>query len=166
MPDPSAHFTTTNWLLEMQRVLGADWQPFVTGLAEQRPLFVESFIVVPPQLTRGEALIGITYIKFVVDLAAEGAPIDYVRTKPMLAQGNYLALGAKAPHPTAGKLFIDYFLSKGSLMELASHGEFVLFPGILPPLKDVRTLEFTQMHPMTQNEFRRWSTEFKGIFKR
>jgi len=166
MPDPSAHFTTTNWLLEMRQVLGADWQPFVAGLADQRPLFVESFIVVPRALTAGEASIGITYIKFVVDLAAQGAPIDYVRTNPILAQGNYLGLAAKAPHPSAGQPFIHYFLSKGSLTELATHGEFVLLPGVLPPLQDVKTLQFTQMRPLTQSEFRRWSAEFKALFKR
>lgn len=166
MPDPSRHFTTTNWLLEMQRLLGADWQAFVAGLAEQRPLFVESFIVVPRPLTTGEADIGISYIKFVVELSSQGAPLDYVRIKPMLAQGNYIALSAKAPHPNAAKLFIDHFLSKESLTELASQGEFVLLPGVVPPLKDVKTLQFTQMRPMSQDEFKKWSTEFKSIFKR
>ncbi len=166
MPDPTSHFTTTNWLVEMQRVLGADWSAFVAGLAEQRPLFVESFIVVPRALTTGEAHIGITYIKFVVELASEGAPLDYVRIKPMLAQGNYLGLGAKAPHPNAAKVFIDYFLSKESLTDLASHGEFVLLPGAVPPLQDVKTLQFTQMRPLTRDEFRRWTAEFKALFKR
>lgn len=166
MPDPAAHFTTTNWLLEMQRLLGADWQSFVVGLAAQHPLFVESFIVVPRALTTGEAHLGITYIKFIVEFAPEGAPLDYVRTNPMLAQGNYLGLGANAPHPSAGKLFIDYFLSKGSLTELAARGEFVLLPGAFPPLQDVKTLQFTQMRPLTRDEFRRWSAEFKAIFKR
>lgn len=166
MPDPATHFTTTNWLAEMQRVLGPEWPAFVAGLAEQRPLFVESFIVVPRALTTGEAHLGITYIKFVVEGGTEGAPLDYVRTKPMLAQGNYLGLGAKAPHPNAGKLFIDYFLSKDSLTELAAHGEFVLLPGVLPPVPDVKTLQFTQMRPLTRDEFRRWSAEFKALFKR
>ncbi len=166
MPDPTSHFTTTNWLAEMQRVLGADWSAFVAGLAAQRPLFVESFIVVPRALTTGEAHIGITYIKFVVEFASQGAPLDYVRIKPMLSQGNYLGLGVKAPHPNAGKLFIDYFLSKESLTDLASHGEFVLLPGVVPPLQDVQTLQFTQMRPLTRAEFRRWTAEFKALFKR
>ncbi len=166
MPDPTVHFSITNWLAEMQRVLGAEWSAFVTGLAEQRPLFVESFIVVPRALITGEAHLGIGYIKFVVEFGREGAPIDYVRIKPMLAQSNYLALGAKAPHPNAGKLFIDHFLSKESLTELAARGEFVLLPGVLPPIPDVEKLQFTQMRPLTRDEFRRWSAEFKGLFKR
>ncbi len=165
MPNPTVHFPTINWLLEMQRVLGPDWASFVSGLAEQRPLFVESFIVVPRALITGEAHVGIAFIKYVVDFGREGAPIDYVRITPMLADSNYLALGAKAPHPNAGKLFIDHFLSKESLRELAAQGEFVLLPGVHPPLQDVEKLRFISMRPLTGEELRRWSAEFKVLFK-
>ncbi len=166
MPDPTVHIPTVNWLLEMQRVLGAEWSAFLSGLAEQRPLFVESFIVVPRALTLGEAHVGIALIKYVVDFGREGAPIDYARVTPMLADSNYLALGAKAPHPNAGKLFIDHFLSQVSLKALAAQGEFVLLPGVLPPLQDVEKLTFIAMRPLPGAELRRWSAEFRTVFKR
>src|SRR6185369_6931467 len=41
-----------------------------------------------------------------------GAPVDWVYLNPVYANIHPLGLAAKAPHPNAGKLFIDYLLSK------------------------------------------------------
>lgn len=166
MPDPTVHFPVINWLLEMQQILGAEWSTFISSLADQRPWLVDSWIVVPRALTTGEAHVGITLLKFVIDFGREGAPIDYVRLTPLLADSNYLALGAKAPHPNAGKLFIDHFLSKKSLTELAAQGEFVLVPGVHPPLPEVEKLRFIPMRPLSGGELRKWTAEFKALFKR
>src|SRR4026209_2598710 len=41
-----------------------------------------------------------------------GHPIDWVALEPAPVQVNPMMLAAKAPHPNAGKLFIDFLLSK------------------------------------------------------
>ena len=40
----------------------------------------------------------------------QGAPLDYVRNAQVAGDGNYVVfLATKAPHPNAGKAFIDFF---------------------------------------------------------
>jgi iron(III) transport system substrate-binding protein len=41
-----------------------------------------------------------------------GAPVDWVYLNPVFANIHPVGLSAKAPHPNAGKLFIDFVLSK------------------------------------------------------
>ena len=41
-----------------------------------------------------------------------GAPVDWVYLDPVFANIHPMGLSAKAPHPNAGKLFIDFVLSK------------------------------------------------------
>jgi len=41
-----------------------------------------------------------------------GAPVDWVALNPVYANIHPVALSAKAPNPNAGKLFVDFLLSK------------------------------------------------------
>lgn len=41
-----------------------------------------------------------------------GAPVDWVYLNPVFANIHPVGLAAKAPHPNAGKLFVDFLLSK------------------------------------------------------
>jgi iron(III) transport system substrate-binding protein len=45
-------------------------------------------------------------------LRSRGAPVDWVALDPVYANIHPVGLSAKAPHPNAGKLFIDFLLSK------------------------------------------------------
>jgi hypothetical protein len=45
--------------------MGAKWRDYVKGLAKQQPLLVESLAPVTPAIIKGEAQVGIAYIKFV-----------------------------------------------------------------------------------------------------
>jgi iron(III) transport system substrate-binding protein len=46
------------------------------------------------------------------NLNREGAPVDWVPLDPVYGNLNPMGLSARAPHPSAGKLFIDFVLSK------------------------------------------------------
>jgi iron(III) transport system substrate-binding protein len=46
------------------------------------------------------------------NLKREGAPVDWVALDPVYGNLNPMGLSAKAPRPSAGKLFIDFVLSK------------------------------------------------------
>ena len=43
---------------------------------------------------------------------SQGAPIDWVPLEPVLVEMNTIMLSTHASHPNAGKLFIDFVLSK------------------------------------------------------
>lgn len=65
------------------------------------------------QLTMaGEYDLIIAYAPTIQRETSKGHPIDWVPLEPVPVQVNPMMLAAKAPHPNAGKLLIDFLLSK------------------------------------------------------
>jgi ABC-type Fe3+ transport system substrate-binding protein len=74
-------------------------------------------------------------------------------------------LGAKAARPNAGRLYIEYAVS-GDGQRIANDGEFVLFPGVYPPIQGAEKVA-PNMVPMdnpTEEEAKSLSNEFRRIF--
>jgi iron(III) transport system substrate-binding protein len=63
-------------------------------------------------MTAGEFPLAVTYAHTVEYTRSKGAPIDWVPLDPMIAISQPIALYRNAPHPNAGKLFIDFVLSQ------------------------------------------------------
>ncbi len=163
MPDPNIHTTTAVWLAGLQPVMGAQYRPFVQGLAGQ-VILAESFLPVVQKVTVGEFPLGITYIKYVYIYGVEGAPLDYVRLNPVLAEAHLVAIGAKAPHPNAARLFVDVFTSRLGLLALARAGEFVLVPGVYPPLKDADKLRVVLMEELDEQQLKQFRDQIGTLF--
>lgn len=164
LPDPTQHITTALWLANLEDLFGPQYRAFVERLAGQVVL-VDSFDPAAQKIAAGEFPVGVTYLKYVYILGREGAPLDYVRLAPALAEAHHVALGARAPHPAAGRLFIDLLTSRRGLTVLAGAGEFVLVPGIYPPLTDANRLEIRPMHELGEQQLARWKDEFGKFFR-
>ncbi len=163
MPDPTQHTTTMTWLANLNKIMGADWRSYVERLAGQVSL-VESFLPAVNKVITGEFPLGISYVKYVHVFGKEGAPLDYVRLTPVLAEAHHVALGAKPTSPNAGKLFIDMFTSRLGLLALAQAGEFVLVPGIYPPIKDADKLKIVMMEDLDEQELKQFGAELGRFF--
>jgi iron(III) transport system substrate-binding protein len=166
MPDPTQHTTTTSWLANLEHVLGGKESAgkFIRALGATKPFLVESFIPSAQAVVRGERPLAISYVKYVLIYGRDGAPIDYVRLPKLLGEGHHVALAAKAPHPNAGKVFIDYFLDGESMRTMAEMGEFVTRKGVYPPIRDAAKLKWIDMSEMTKEEFAVKKEEYKKIF--
>ena len=80
MPDPGQHVTTTQWLANLQKVIGQEKaDKFIRDLASQKPILVESFIPSAERVTGGEVPLAITYVIYAYTYPQKGAPVDYVR---------------------------------------------------------------------------------------
>lgn len=162
-PDPTVHTTTAVWLANLERNMGPQWKTFVERLPGQVTL-VESFLPALQRVISGESPIGISYIKYVHSFGKEGAPIDYVRLNPVWAEAHHVAIGAKAPHPNAAKLFVDVFTSRLGLLTLARAGEFVLVPGVYPPIKDADKLHVLLMDDLDDAALKRFRDQYGPLF--
>jgi iron(III) transport system substrate-binding protein len=131
IPDPARHTTTAQFLADLDKYDGLNWREFVKALAQQQPLLVESFAPIVNTITRGEAPLGITYLKYVGQYKG---PLDYVRLPKYLADTNYLGVSKKAAHTHAGRLYVEYICSPEGQTAMAATGEFVLAPQISPPI--------------------------------
>ena len=166
MPDPSQHTTTTQWLASLHKVMGGKEKAdkFIRDLAATKPLLVESLTPAGERITTGETPIGIAFIKNVVFYGKRGIPLDYVRLGKFMGDGQTVALGAKPPHPNAGKAFIDFFLGEEGLKIMAGLGEFVTRKGIYPPLPDADKIELVEMIDMDKKGYGEKMAEYRKIF--
>jgi iron(III) transport system substrate-binding protein len=163
IPDPSRHTTTAQFLADLDRYDGIKWREFAKGLAQQQPLLVESFAPIVNTVIKGEAHLGITYLKYVGQYKG---PIDYVRLNQYLADTNYMGVGRKAAHPNAGKLYIEYICSPEGQKAMAGTGEFVLAPQVSPAIQgaaDVAQRTIFMEEP-TAEEFKKLREEMRQIF--
>jgi iron(III) transport system substrate-binding protein len=165
MPDPVNHTLTTQWLASLDKIMPKPRaEKFIRDLAAAKPIFVESIVPAADRVGTGETPVGITFVRFVLTYNKQGANLDYVRDYNMLGDGQYISLGAKAPHPNAGKAFIDFFLDEESMTIQAKTGEFVNRKGIYPPLADADKIKFVQMYQFGKEDYETKKKEYQKLF--
>jgi ABC-type Fe3+ transport system substrate-binding protein len=164
VPDPTRHTTTAQFFWNLQMFKKDKWIDYVTALAKQKPILVESLAPVTTTIIKGEALVGITYIKYVKQYKG---PVDYVLQDKYLTDPNYLSLSGKTSHLNAAKLYIDFACSPEGQKEIAEDGEFVMAPGIYPPIKNAEKVapNMVFMENPSAEEFKKlMGGTFRDIF--
>jgi ABC-type Fe3+ transport system substrate-binding protein len=64
-------------------------------------------------LAAGEFPLGVTYSHQISSIKKKGAPVEWIPTmQPIVTGLKPISLSSRAVHPYAGKLFIDFVLSK------------------------------------------------------
>lgn len=165
MPHPTVHTLTTQWLASLDKIMPKERaEKFIRDLAAAKPMFAESIVPSADKVGSGEVAIGITFARFVLTYNKQGANLDYVRDYNMLGDGQYINIGAKAPHPAAAKAFIDFFLDEESMKIQAETGEFVNRKGVYPPLPDANKIKFVQMYQFGKEDFDAKKKEYQKIF--
>jgi len=167
MANPSAHATTISWLVGLKENVFASeeaWMAFVKGLAANKPMFVKSFGPTPAPVESGEKLIAISMPKYIITKAP--APLDWARVEqPLLGTPRGISVAATAKHPNAAKVFVDYWLSKDAMQMLANEvGEYVLHPGVYPPIDGIDKAKVLPIQELSDDEIREWGSKFRKIF--
>jgi iron(III) transport system substrate-binding protein len=167
MADPTLHVTTIQWLSSLHKIMPKEKvERFIRDLAAMKPVLVESMLPVAERVTAGEIAIGLTFIKYADTSARGGAPLDYVRVERMLGDAHFAALNNKAPHPNAGKAFIDFYLDDENMKILARAGEFPNRSGVYPPLPGAEKIRYVQMEVLDAKAFEEKKKELGKIFLR
>lgn len=164
MPDPTRHTTTAQFLWNLSKFKGDKWLDLVKGLAKQKPLLVESLAPVTTTIIKGEAPVGITYIKYIQQYKG---PVNYVTMDKYLSDPNYMSLSAKAANVNAAKLYLDFICSVEGQKMVADTGEFVLSPGVFPSIKSAEKVapNMVFMDNPSEDEFKTlMGKTFREIF--
>ncbi len=167
MANPALHPTTISWLVGLKENIfesEEEWLNFVKGLAANKPMFVASFGPTPAPVESGEKLIAISMPKYIITKAP--APLDWARIEqPLMGTPRAIAVTSSAPNPDGAKAFMDYWLSEEAMSILAKEvGEYVLAPGIFPPIDSIDKAEVLAIRELSDEEIQQWGTEFKKIF--
>lgn len=136
-------------------------------LSQQQIQFRKGNTLIAQLIVAGEYPLGFVYGHRVELLKSQGAPMDWVSTmNPIITTGGPLGLAAKAPNPNAGKLLIDFVLSKEGQSQLRSYYR-IPSRADLDPLSaklDPRRLQLLPMSPDLAEKEDDWKKQFRGIF--
>ncbi len=132
MPDASQHTTTAQWLASLHKIMGKEKSRQIHSRSGGDKTAVGRII---DSGGRAHHHRRDSHRHRLFEerglLRQKGVPLDYVRLGKFMGDGNAIGLGSKAPHPNAGKAFIDFFLGEEGLKIMASIGEFVTRKGHL-----------------------------------
>lgn len=104
---------------------------FWSKLAAQKPKAISGHTEVATAIISGTVSLSPTvYAHRVEALKKKGEPIEWVKSDPVYAYLQYLGVAAKAPHPNAARLFVDWLLSVEGQNEIANVGRIPARPGI------------------------------------
>jgi len=85
---------------------------YFRGLAKQEPVFLRGNTNRANMVSVGERSMTFVYAQVIERMKQTGAPVDWIPLEPVNVEVNVAMLAAKAVHPNAGKLFIDYLISR------------------------------------------------------
>ena len=136
-------------------------------LAQQQIQFRKGNTLIAQLIVAGEYPLGFVYAHRVEFLKSQKAPIDWVSTmNPIITTGGPIALAAKAGHPNAGKLLIDFVLSKEGQTQLRSLYRIPSRADLEPisPKLDTKKLHLLPMSPSLADKESDWKKQFRTIF--
>ena len=107
--------TGYEWFAVMLQGMGQEKGiAFMRALAKQEPQLRNGRTLLAQLVAAGEVNSALAaYSQNFENLKRDDAPVDWVPLDPVYGNLNPMGLSARAPHPSAGKLFIDFVLSKG-----------------------------------------------------
>jgi iron(III) transport system substrate-binding protein len=114
------------WYATMLRVMGEEnGRRFMQGLGRQGLHYRAAPVLITQFVAAGEFNLGLVYENQVFRFKNQGAPLD-VAPLPFVTKNMHpLGLAAAAPHPNAGKLFVDFVLSKEGQLIIKKLGRVV-----------------------------------------
>ena len=121
---------------------------YLRKLAAQEPTFGRGNNKRIELAAAGEFPLVIAFTHSIEANKTKGAPVDWVNLEPVVIQVDSIMLGARAPHPNAAKLFIDFVLSQQGQELLQSYRRPILRTGVDPdPPRLIRGFKRIVLHP-------------------
>jgi iron(III) transport system substrate-binding protein len=141
------------------------------GLAYMKKLGAQEFklysglTILTSLLAAGEfPLVLNTYLHNVEDVRRKGAPVDWVVQDPVFTKFQPIGVGAKAAHPNAAKLFVDFMLSEEGQKIIASFGRVPTRRGVSTTAQGTDKLNYVIDEIGAGDDFNRNYELFRNIF--
>ncbi len=158
------------WYATLANYWGAEKaRKFMRGLAAQNPVRHRGHTLIANLMVAGEFPLALAYASRIEEMKAKGAPVDWVDTMdPIVISPSVISLAARAPHPNAARLFIEYVLSREG-QTLLQESSRVMARTDVPPLAkklDLKRLRASFVDPKIADRFGDFQKEYDEIFKR
>ena len=140
---------------------------FMRRLAAQGVVLKNSYSLAIQAVASDEVALGLNvYGTRTEEFKKKGAPIDWVPLEFTLASLEPLALGAKAPHPNAARLFIDFLLSKEAQALMRERFRIPSRPDVPPdPPELTKGLKLIPTDLSLAEQSKQLAEEYRQIFQ-
>jgi iron(III) transport system substrate-binding protein len=137
-----------------------------TKLADQKIKVIKGHTEVATAVANGQyALTPTAYAHRIEALKKSGQPIDWVKTEPVYASLQAIAITAQAPHPNAARLFTDWVLSAEGQAEVANMGRIPIRPGVKAnPASMTEGVKFYYGDPMSIPDITKARNDYNKLF--
>ncbi len=136
------------------------------GIAAQQPAVMTGHTEVADALAAGlYAITPTVYAHRIEQLKAKGQPVEWVKTDPVFAYTQTVALAAKAPHPATAKLFINWLLSETGQTLYRDLGRLPARPGVsTDPPSLTENVNFFYSSLLVVERYDEFSEKWKSLF--
>lgn len=154
------------WYINLQRRMGKEKaRSFLKALAAQNPGLREGHNLIAQLLAAGEfQVIANGYAHIIARLKGVGAPVQWVFEEPVITYLHPIALAKHAPHPNAGKLFINFVLSKEGQTMLREQGRIPSHRDIGPKVFSLEGIKLFPSDPRLAKGYAAATEEMRAIF--
>jgi len=152
----------------MLKVMGREkGMNFMRRLGAQGVDLRNSFTLAVQGVASGEIPLGMNlYGTHTEEFKKKGAPVDWVPMEFVLTTVEPLAVSARAPHPAAARLFIDFLLSKEAQSILRDRSRISSRPDVPPdPPELTKVLKLIPTDLSLADQANELAKEFRAIFK-
>jgi len=152
----------------MLKVMGREkGMNFMRRLGGQGVDLRNSFTLAVQGVASGEIPLGMNlYGTHTEEFKKKGAPVDWVPMEFVLTTVEPLAVSARAPHPAAARLFIDFLLSKEVQSILRDRSRISSRPDVPPdPPELTKGLKLIPTDLSLADQANELAKEFRAIFK-
>jgi iron(III) transport system substrate-binding protein len=140
-------------------------QRYMKALAKQDLQLRSGQTLIAQLMAAGEFHMGMALAHRIEKMKEQGAPVEWVTTlDPVTVSLHPIAVAAKAPHPNAAKLFIDFVLSKEGQQLVLAIGRTPSRPGTDTKMQ-AKNLKLFPIPPELGEQYNKYQKEFREIFR-
>jgi len=153
----------TEWFAAMLDYWGRDKaMGYMRALSRQKPQQRRGHSLLTRLLVAGDFPLALVHASEIDKEKQEGAPVEWVRTlDPVVTSPSQVGISARAPHPAAARLFVDFLLSSEGQALIASRGRV---PARSAADSGDEKLKVHYVDPKLAPRFNEYEKEFRAIF--
>ena len=156
------------WFLAMMKEFGDEkGEAYMKKLAAQKLIVGQDISAVTSLMAAGEYPIAVfSNAHQIEQMKSQGAPVEWVATRPVLTTQTVLALPNRAPSPNSAKLYIDFVLSKEGQELLRSFNRIPARTDVeASPPRLTRGLKFSPYKGEWGEEYDKYAERFRKTFE-
>ena len=161
------HIGTNNPLIGMAELQGEDKAlTYMRSFAKQGLIQHNGYTKISQLLAAGEfPLVAFMQVTKLEKIRERGGPVDWLPLDPSFATVSSVAVSKNAPHPTASRLLVDFYLSEDGQRALRKIDKIPLRRGVEPDSKRVGELIDQAPHVIKyEGDAGKYIKQFNEIF--